>query len=316
MKRLPLLLTTALLLASATASDQIRDVQGALKSQGFYYGEVTGTENAETDAAIRRFQIRNGIAVTGKLNATTLAALGVGAKRTEVAALQPGPRTAPQPASQPPPQPAPAVPAQATALPHGEKAPPVKMDAAIPGLEAKDAVQKQLNPAVPAQAPGVARAEKMPPMKMDAAIPGLEAQDAEQKPARRVIATDASVIEPPTPIPAPVSTPFTTMFRGTPYADAPRAVQSEVVRRAQALMAARQFYRGALDGVAGPATSEAIFLFQDGAELRRTGRLDFDTLAEMHLLPPPPPRGGPLLKPFYNPNRHRDHTVSWDFWVR
>ena len=316
MKRLPLLLATALLLASATASDQIRDVQGALKSQGFYYGEVTGTENAETDAAIRRFQIRNGIAITGKLNAATLAALGVGGKKTEVAVLQPAPRTAPQPAQQPAPVPAPAVPAQAPALPHGEKAPPVKMDAAIPGLEAKDAVQKQVNPALPAQAPAIRR-EKVPPMRGDGGvIPGLDPNDAEQKPARRVIATDASVIEPPTPIPAPVSTPFTTMFRGTPYADAPRTVQSEVVRRAQALMAARRFYRGALDGVAGPATSEAIFLFQDEAELRRTGRLDFDTLAEMHLLPPPPPRGGPLLKPFYNPNRHRDPTVSWDFWVR
>jgi hypothetical protein len=188
------------------------------------------------------------------------------------------------------------------------------MDAAIPGLEAKDAVQKQVNPAVPAQAP-VLRREKVPPMRGDGGvIPGLGPNDPEQ-PARRVVATDASVIEPPTAIPAPVSTPFTTMFRGTPYADAPRTVQSEVVRRAQAFMAARRFYRGALDGVAGPATSEAIFLFQDEAELRRTGRLDLDTLAEMRLLPPPP-HGGPMLKPFYNPNRHRDPTVSWDYWVR
>lgn len=321
MKRLPLLLATALLLASATANDQIRDVQGALKSQGFYYGEVTGTENAETDAAIRRFQIRNGIAVTGKLNAPTLAALGVGGKKTEAAALQPAPAPAtapaPQPATQPRTQPAqqPApAPAQAPALPRGEKAPQLKMDADIPGLEAKDAVPKQVNPAVPAPA-RILRREKVPPMKGDGGvIPGLGPNDPEQ-PARRVVATDASVIEPPTPIPAPVSTPFTTMFRGTPYADAPRTVQSEVVRRAQAYMAARRFYRGALDGVAGPATSEAIFLFQDEAELRRTGRLDLDTLAEMNLLPPPP-RGGPLLKPFYNPNRHRDRTVSWDFWVR
>jgi len=321
MKRLPLVFATALLLASATANDQIRDVQGALKSQGFYYGEVTGTENAETDAAIRRYQIRNGIAVTGKLNAPTLAALGVGGKKAEVAALQPASGTASQPATQPAQQPAPAVqkqvnpaaPVQAPAL-RLEKVPLMKMDAPIPGLEAKDAVQKQVNPALPAPAP-VIRREKGPPMKGDGGvIPGLGPNDPEQ-PARRVVATDASVIEPPTPIPAPVSTPFTTMFRGTPYADAPRVVQSEVVRRAQAFMTARRFYRGALDGVAGPATSEAIFLFQDEAELRRTGRLDFDTLAEMHLLPPPP-REGPPLKPFYNPNRHRDRTVSWDYWVR
>ena len=105
------------------------------------------------------------------------------------------------------------------------------------------------------------------------------------------------------------------MFRDTPYADAPREVQMGVVRRAQAVMAARQFYRGPLDGAAGPATSEAIFMFQAEAGLRRTGRLDSDTLAEMNLLPPPL-RGNPLLKPFYNPNRRRDRSVSWDYWLR
>ena len=26
--------------------------------------------------------------------------------------------------------------------------------------------------------------------------------------------------------------------------------------------------------------------------------------------------GNPLLKPFYNPNRRRDSSVSWDYWVR
>ena len=37
--------------------------------------------------------------------------------------------------------------------------------------------------------------------------------------------------------------------------------------------------------------------------------LDADTLAEMKLLPQPAP-GSPLLKPFYNPNRRRDRSVS------
>ena len=287
MKRLPLLLTTALLAASAAANDQVRDVQGALKSQGFYYGEVTGTESAETGAAIRRFQIRNGISVTGNLNADTLAALGVGGKKTATAALQPAPGVQPAPA--PARQPAPAT------------APPA---------------QKQVNPAPPQQAPALARDEKPLPMKRDGDLLfGAGAKDAQPKPARRIMSADASVVEPPVPIPPAVSTPFTTMFRGTAYADAPRAVQSDVVRRAQAFMAARRFYRGTLDGVAGPATSEAIFAFQEEAELRRTGRLDPDTLAEMNLLPQAV-RANPLLKPFYNPNRRRDSSVSWDFWVR
>ena len=99
------------------------------------------------------------------------------------------------------------------------------------------------------------------------------------------------------------------MFRDTPYATASREVQMNVIRRAQSLMATKRLYRGPIDGLPAAATSEAIFLFQDEADLRRTGRLDTDTLAEMKLLPPPAP-GSPLLKPFYNPNRHRDHSVS------
>ncbi len=105
------------------------------------------------------------------------------------------------------------------------------------------------------------------------------------------------------------------MFRDTPYAAAPRDVQMSVIRRAQAIMASRRFYRGPIDGVAGPATSEAIFLFQDDADLRRTGRLDLDTLDEMNLLPQAP-RANPLLKPFYNPNRRRDSSVSDDYRIR
>jgi len=69
------------LLAGATllrADQAIADVQQALKDQGFYYGEVSGDKNADTTAAIRRFQIRNGLQVTGELNDETVRALGVG----------------------------------------------------------------------------------------------------------------------------------------------------------------------------------------------------------------------------------------------
>lgn len=269
MKRLPLLLASALILAVASANDQIRDVQGILKAQGFFYADVTGTESAETGAAIRRFQIRNGITVTGKLNADTLAALGLGEKKTAATAPQPGPAFAPP--------------------------------AAL--------AQKQINPPPPTQQPMPKPGEPVPPMKREAGLtPDPEAKDAAQIPLRRAQPNDPAVIEPPAPLPAPVSTSFTTMFRDTPYATAPREVQVSIIRRAQSVMAARRFYRGPLDGFAGPATSEAIFIFQDDADLRRTGRLDLETLTEMKLLPPPAP-GSPLLKPFYNPNRRRDRSV-------
>lgn len=127
-------------------------------------------------------------------------------------------------------------------------------------------------------------------------------------PVRRIRPDGVTAIEPPTPVPAPVYSPYSTMFRDTPYAAAKREVQIEIVRRAQTLMVAKRLYTGPIDGLPTASTSEAIFVFQDEAELRRTGRLDTDTLAEMKLLPQPAP-GSPLLKPFYNPNRRRDNTV-------
>lgn len=71
----------AFLLASAGAlrADQTTSmVQQALKEQGFYYGNVTGEKTADTTAAIRRYQIRNGLQITGEIDAETLRSLGVG----------------------------------------------------------------------------------------------------------------------------------------------------------------------------------------------------------------------------------------------
>jgi len=55
----------------------IESVQQALKDQGFYYGEITGETNANLTAAIRRYQIRNGLQVNGELNGETLRSLGI-----------------------------------------------------------------------------------------------------------------------------------------------------------------------------------------------------------------------------------------------
>lgn len=291
MKRLPYFLAPVLLLASARADDQTREAQAALKAKGFYYGEAKGSADAEMDAAIRRFQIRSGIPVTGKLNAATLAALGLAERK-------PAP-PAPEPAPQPP-------------APVQKPCDAVKAPAPAPGAD------KQFNPPIPAPQANNKPAEPAKAAKKAApAISEEEKAVAVLKPSRRKSASEEefAAVEPPVPVPSPVSTPYTITFRDTPYAAASREVQAGVVRRAQAILAARQFYDGKLDGVAGPATSEAIFLFQAKSELPRTGRLDKDTLAEMELLPRATP-GNPLLKPFYNPNRHRDTSVSPDYWLR
>ena len=59
------------------ADQLVERVQQALKDQGFYYGEVTGEMNANVTAAIRRYQIRNGLQVSGELNSETIQSLGI-----------------------------------------------------------------------------------------------------------------------------------------------------------------------------------------------------------------------------------------------
>jgi len=73
MKRSLLCFVVALCTVNLVHADQvIRSLQQTLKDRGFYYGAVTGDKNAETTAAIRRYQIRNGLKVTGEINEETL----------------------------------------------------------------------------------------------------------------------------------------------------------------------------------------------------------------------------------------------------
>ena len=65
------------LAVSAQADQLVESAQQALKDEGFYYGEVTGEKNTDTTAAIRRYQIRNGLQISGDLNEETLKALGI-----------------------------------------------------------------------------------------------------------------------------------------------------------------------------------------------------------------------------------------------
>jgi len=73
----------------AHADQTMQCVQQALKDQGLYYGNVTGTKSADTTAAIRRYQIRSGLQVTGEINSETLESLNLGGKSSSVASSQP-----------------------------------------------------------------------------------------------------------------------------------------------------------------------------------------------------------------------------------
>jgi peptidoglycan hydrolase-like protein with peptidoglycan-binding domain len=59
------------------ADDSIRDVQTRLKAGGFYFGEINGRYDSETAAGVTRYQIRNGLKITGKLDQATRYALGL-----------------------------------------------------------------------------------------------------------------------------------------------------------------------------------------------------------------------------------------------
>jgi peptidoglycan hydrolase-like protein with peptidoglycan-binding domain len=88
----------------AQADQMIESVQQALKDQGFYYGEITGEMNANLTAAIRRYQIRNGLQVNGELNSETLQSLGINSSASAQTAAKPAAPTpaAPKPGEQSP----------------------------------------------------------------------------------------------------------------------------------------------------------------------------------------------------------------------
>lgn len=98
---LKLLVTALFFFAAASlawADRGLESVQQKLKDQGFYYGEINGKKDTDTVAAIRRYQIRNGLKVTGEIDATTQRSLGL----TSAPASTPRPRTTATPGPPPP----------------------------------------------------------------------------------------------------------------------------------------------------------------------------------------------------------------------
>jgi peptidoglycan hydrolase-like protein with peptidoglycan-binding domain len=75
----------------ALADSTVQQAQEELKAQGYYFGQIDGDKNADTIAAIRRFQIRNGLQVTGELNEETLRELHADSA-SSAAAMTPTPQ--------------------------------------------------------------------------------------------------------------------------------------------------------------------------------------------------------------------------------
>jgi Putative peptidoglycan binding domain len=56
--------------------DNVRAVQMKLRDDGLYFGEIDGAYSSELAAALGRYQIRNGLPITGQLDVETSKALG------------------------------------------------------------------------------------------------------------------------------------------------------------------------------------------------------------------------------------------------
>lgn len=61
---------------SGSADDNVRAVQEKLRDGGFYAGEMDGSYSSELSAALTRYQIRNGLPITGQLDTETSKELG------------------------------------------------------------------------------------------------------------------------------------------------------------------------------------------------------------------------------------------------
>ena len=83
----------AIALVQVTRADStVQEAQQELKEQGYYFGQISGEKDADTTAAIRRFQIRSGLPVTGELDEDTLHALRSGAVSSSASTPTPQPQ--------------------------------------------------------------------------------------------------------------------------------------------------------------------------------------------------------------------------------
>jgi peptidoglycan hydrolase-like protein with peptidoglycan-binding domain len=270
-----LIFSISLGVANLHADDQIATVQQELKDQGFYYGQIDGQPGAETTAAIRRYQIRNGLQVSGTLTQETLDSL----KGATTAGV-----VTPAPSSSLPPPPAP-LDAQGQ-QPQAQQTPTPEQNISQSDrefLRKQNSASVQATPPPAPPAPPADNPNVVPP-------PVVVSQEQEESPQAPSLAVQ-----------------YASLFARTPYQNAPFEVQQGTLRNAQAQLARETYYNGEVDGVPGPMTARAIAAFQADAGFAQTGRLDLNTLSALHLLPnsgPPVVQRRVIIQPFYPPPRY------------
>jgi peptidoglycan hydrolase-like protein with peptidoglycan-binding domain len=84
---------------TAPDADRIREIQTALQKDGSYNGEPTGKWDGATMDAMRKYQDKNGLNATGKIDASTLNKLGLGSETAGKGAPVPAANSSAAPAT-------------------------------------------------------------------------------------------------------------------------------------------------------------------------------------------------------------------------
>ena len=98
----------------APTPDRIKEIQSALQREGAYEGEPTGKWDLATVDAMKKFQDKNDLPSTGKIDALSLQKLGLGSATAGKGAPLPVAPASPNPASPKPGSPVPAPPISTT----------------------------------------------------------------------------------------------------------------------------------------------------------------------------------------------------------
>jgi peptidoglycan hydrolase-like protein with peptidoglycan-binding domain len=268
MKNALLLFLGGWMATSLWADDLTRAIQQRLKDQGFYYGEVNGQRGDETSAAIRRYQIRHGLKVSGQLNDETLHSLGM--SRNDAAQPTPG----------------------------------FQENGGSPKGQANEQYYRQppgqTNEQYYRQPPGQTDEQyyRQPPGQTDEQYyrqpPGQTDQQYYRQPSRQYDGQpfpqsegpeEYNQMQPPRFVAPRVVTSLPQLFGGTIYERSPAQIQENVLYAVQGELMRRGFFRGDIDGRLGPATSEAILRLQQEEGLPMSGRLDNETLNDLKAFP-------------------------------
>ncbi|MBV9275465.1 MAG: peptidoglycan-binding protein [Verrucomicrobia bacterium] len=266
----------AVLAGTAWGDELTRAVQQRLKDQGFFYGDATGQPGSETDAAIRRYQIRYGLKVTGGLNDETMHSLGLksgdfpppqNAVRRGNETNAPPPASSPKAAPRPQAAPAQALPPKAAATPAAR---PRAAATPRPSPSSRRAAPTY-RPHVPEETPDEEPQPNQPPGEHYRATP------PETEPPGRNYGGENQY--------RPGGPNYGGLFAGGLYSRAPSRVKLHVLEAIQNELGHAGIYRGEVDGQPTSATLMAIARFQEVTGLPPTGRLDTQTLLALRVLP-------------------------------